>query len=338
MPIAGLEDLWPTIALAAAGLVTCATIALLLTKLPIWPNSRLLLTPLAAQHRLTRLDEDADGWETAFAGELAWLASRGALRLHEVDDKGAATRIEAAGYRPPRSTGWEIEWLGADTTLPAWSNAVIEAYFPGGRRSRGNRSRVDRTGADTPQKRASMKAAIVAELDRARVDRTDRSTWLTGFITGAYGRSSAIILVIPLGLTLLIPPLPLWAKAAYLAAIITLCVLAFIRPPLQRRWTKLWQRYRTESQELHELPLDERGTGATRVVYLDAFAENLGFADIVALGASEDMARGYAQQANAMVQEGLLDSITPDWLAPQRQQVTEKQFVELIDGFLFTVR
>lgn len=132
--------------------------------------------------------------------------------------------------------------------------------------------------------------------------------------------------------------LPIAAKILYLAAWLTIGILTFIRPPLQRRWTKLWERYRTESQHLHELPLEERGSGVTRMTYLDAFAENLGFADIVTSGLSEDVAGGYAQQADVMVREGLLDSINPDWLTSKRDALTQKQFVGLIDGFLFTVR
>ncbi|GAB3297291.1 hypothetical protein [Pseudoclavibacter terrae] len=326
------------LALVAFALVTVGAIALLLTRLPVWPSSRLLLTPLAAQHRLTRLDDDSRGWETALAGELVWLAHRGALRIHETEDAGAAQRITDAGYRAPRSTGWEIEWLGADPLLPAWSSAVIDACFPGGRRARGNRARVDRTGADDSARRAAMKSAVVAELDRARVDRTDRDGWVSRLLASPYSRAFAGLLIVPIGLLLLTPWLPAWAVPIFLVALAAVVVLTFIRPPLQRRWTKLWERYRTESQHLHELPLDERGTGATRIVYLDAFAENLGFADLVAYGSSEDMARGYAQQADAMVREGLLHDIRPEWLLPARERPTQKHLTDLIDGFLFTVR
>ncbi|PPG37935.1 hypothetical protein [Pseudoclavibacter sp. RFBA6] len=326
------------LALVVFALVTVGAIALLLTRLPVWPSSRLLLTPLAAQHRLTRLDDDSRGWETAFAGELLWLAHRGALRIHETEDAGAAQRITDAGYRAPRSTGWEIEWLGADPLLPAWSSAVIDAYFPGGRRARGNRARVDRTGGDDSTRRAAMKSAVVAELDRTGADRTDRDGWVSRLLASPYSRAFAGLLIVPIGLLLLTPWLPGWAVPIFLIALAAVVALTFIRPPLQRRWTKLWERYRTESQHLHELPLDERGTGATRIVYLDAFAENLGFADIVGYGSSEDMARGYAQQADAMVREGLLDDIRPEWLLPARERPTQKQLTDLIDGFLFTVR
>lgn len=322
----------------ALALVVTSALALFLTKLPIWSRSRLLLTPLAAQHRLTRLDEDLRGWETAFAGEVTWLAHRGVLRIHEVEDSGAAARITAAGYRAPRSSGWEVEWLGDDPSLPAWSSAVIDAYFPGGRRSRGNRARVDRTGADDPARRSALKTTVVAELDHARVDRTDRDSWVTRLLASPYSRASAGLLVVPLALVLLAPWLPSWAVPLYLVGLASLVALTLIRPPLQRRWTKLWERYRTETRYLHELPLAERGIGATRVTYLDAFAENLGFADIVMFGSSEDVARGYAQQADIMVREGLLDDIRPDWLTPLREQLTPEQLVDLIDGYLFTVR
>lgn len=322
----------------ALALVVTSALALLLTRLPIWSSSRLLLTPLAAQHRLTRIDEDSRGWETAFAGEVTWLAHRGVLRIHEVEDAGAAARITAAGYRAPRSSGWEVERLSDDPSLPAWSSAVIDAYFPGGRRSRGNRARVDRTGADDAARRSSLKSTVVAELDRARVDRTDRDGWVTRLLASPYSRASAGLLLVPLALVLLAPWLPSWAVPLYLVGLASLVALTLIRPPLQRRWTKLWERYRTESQHLHEVPLAERGIGATRVTYLDAFAENLGFADIVAPGLSEDVAGGYAEQAEVMVQERLLDDIRPDWLTPKRDQLTPQQLVELVDGFLSTVR
>lgn len=319
-------------------LVSTGAIALVLAKLPIWPSSRLLLTPLAAQHRLTRLDEDTPGWERSFAGELLWLASRGILRIHEVDDAGAAARLRESGYEAPRSSGWEIEWLDDDTTLPRWSGAVVDAYFPGGRRSRGNRMRVDRTGADTPARRAALKASAVAALDRAGADTSDRESWLTRLLTSPYSRAFAGLLLVPIGLLLLIPWLPAWAVPIYVLALAAAGALMFIRPPLQRRWTKLWERYRTESNHLHSVPLDERGTAATRVTYLDAFAENLGFADIVAPGLSEDVARGYAQQADIMVREGMLESIQPDWLAARSDRLGQEQLVDLIDDFLFTVR
>lgn len=335
---ADFTSLWHTVALVAFALVTASAVVLLLRSLPIWPSSRLLLTPLAAQHRLTRLDTDTRGWETAFAGELVWLASRGVLRIHEVDDAGAAARIEAAGWRAPRATGWEIEWLDEDPALPRWSAAVLDAYFPGGRRNRGNRTRVDGTGADTEQKRVALKSVVVTELDRARVDRTDRGSWLSQLLASPYSRAFAGVLFVPIALLLLIPWLPAWAVPIYVVAALTVVVLTFIRPPLQRRWTKLWERYRTETQHLHELPVAERGIGATRITYLDAFAENLGFADIVGFGSAEDVASGYAQQAEIMAQEGLLDDIRPDWLTPLRENLTPKQLVELIDGFLYTVR
>lgn len=307
-------------------------------KLPIRPSSRLRLTPLAAQHRLKRLDDDSRGWGTAFAGELLWLAHRGVLRIHEVDDAGAAARITDAGYRPPRATGWEIEWLRDEPLLPAWSQAVVDAYFPSGTRRPADRARVDRTGSDDPARRAALKSNIIAELDRRRVDTSARGTWVSRLLGSPYSRAFAGLLVVPIGLLLLVPLLPAWAAPIYIAALAAVIALTFVRSPLQRRWSKLWDRYREESQHLHKLPLGERGAGPTRVVYLDAFAENLGFADVVAYGLSEDVVRGYAQQADIMVREGLLESIRPAWLAPSARGGTSNQLSDLVDGFLFTVR
>lgn len=318
--------------------VVAGALVLLFTRLPLGARTRRLLTPLAAQHRLTRLDEDSNDWEQAFAGELLWLATRGVLRIQEVDDAGAARRLTDAGYSAPRFSGWEVEWRGNDQLLPAWSQALINALFPGGRKNRGARIRVDRTGLDDPARRAAMKSDIVRELDRARVDQTDKLGWVSELLASIYSKSFGGVVIGYLALLFPVGFLPIAAKIAYVAAWLTLAVLTFIRPPLQRRWTKLWERYRIESRELHEVPLAERGDGATRVVYLDAFAENLGFADIVATGQLEDMAGGYAEQAEAMVREGLLETITPDWLVAKREQLTPKQLVELVGDFHFTVR
>ncbi|PPF33606.1 hypothetical protein [Pseudoclavibacter sp. AY1H1] len=307
-------------------------------KLPISPSSRLPLTPLAAQHRLKRLDDDSRGWETAFAGELLWLAHRGVLRIHEVDDAGAVARITDAGYRPPGATGWEVEFLCDDPLLPTWSQALVDTYFPSGTRRPADRARVDRTGSDDPARRAALKTSVIAELDRHRVDTSARGTWVSRLLGSPYSRAFAGLLVVPIGLLLLAPLLPAWAVPVYLAALAVVVALTFVRSPLQRRWSKLWDRYREESQYLHELPLGERGAGPTRVVYLETFAENLGFADVVLYGLSEDVARGYAQQADIMVREGLLESIQPAWLVPQRQRVTPSELTDLVDGFLFTVR
>nr|WP_146081259.1 hypothetical protein [Pseudoclavibacter sp. RFBI5] len=307
-------------------------------KLPISPGSRLPLTPLAAQHRLKRLDDDSRGWETAFAGELLWLAHRGMLRIHEVDDAGGAARITDAGYRPPVATGWEVEFLGDDPLLPAWSQTLVDTYFPSGTRRPADRARVDRTGRDDPARRPALKTSVIADLDRHRVDTSARGTWVSRLLGSPYSRAFAGLLVVPIGLLLLAPLLPAWAVPVYLAALAVVVALTFVRSPLQRRWSKLWDRYREESQYLHELPLGERGAGPTRVVYLETFAENLGFADVVLYGLSEDVARGYAQQADIMVREGLLESIQPAWLVPQRQRVTPSQLTDLVDGFLFTVR
>lgn len=81
--------------------VVAGALVLLFTRLPLGARTRRLLTPLAAQHRLTRLDEDSNDWEQAFAGELLWLATRGVLRIQEVDDAGphAGSRMLATALR-----------------------------------------------------------------------------------------------------------------------------------------------------------------------------------------------------------------------------------------------
>lgn len=315
-----------------------------LSRLPIWPTSRTPLTPIAAQHRRTRVDEDTRGWESAFGGELQWIANLGVLRIHEVADAGAAARLRASGFQPPEFSGWEIEWLRDEKSLPSWSRALVDAYFPAETRSSGNRARVDRTGDDSPAFSVALKSTIVTELERTQVDRSAAKPLARRLLSldlPGYRSMLPAFAIVYLALLapafmhapLVVPLLPVW---------LALVVLPFLRTARQRRWSNAWARLQEACTTLPSWPPGQRGVGANQVLYLDACAEAIGFADVVSYADSPKIARCYAEQSEAMSGQGLLASTAPDWLATRLDAVDGSidgpTLERLINDFLFTVR